>query len=188
MELPLIDSTSQLCYWVTHMKYFILIFIALSTFFKAEATVVGTCKVHNVFTGDQQTIIDLYDCLDSLGFNKKRIRLAHHQSILVEEHVNNMTNLIRFDNVGDALAMKQTAELCFLFQRRLTLEFTNSSDELPLFVSIYDSIAQAPTPSVAIPPNSPPIPPIVPPSFPDGEDFKPVPPPPRPFFNLFLSR
>ena len=168
------------------MKYFILIFIALSTFSKAEANVVGTCKVQNVFTGNQQTIIDLYDCLDSLGFNKKRIRLAHHQSILVEEHVNNITNLIRFDNVGDVLAMKQTAELCFLFQRRLRLEFINSSDEQPLFLSIYDSLA--PAPSVAIPPNSPPIPPIVHPSFPDGEDFKPVPPPPKTFFKLFLSR
>ncbi|MCX6102144.1 MAG: hypothetical protein NT000_02615 [Proteobacteria bacterium] len=168
------------------MKYFILIFIALSTFSKAEANVVGTCKVQNVFTGNQQTIIDLYDCLDSLGFNKKRIRLAHHQSILVEEQVNSITQLIRFDNVGDALAIKQTAELCFLFQRRLRLEFINSSDEQPLFLSIYDSLA--PAPSVAIPPNSPPIPPIVPPSFPDGEDFKPVPPPPKTFFKLFLSR
>ena len=170
------------------MKYFILIFIALSTFSKAEANVVGTCKVQNVFTGNQQTIIDLYDCLDSLGFNKKRIRLAHHQSILVEEQVNSITQLIRFDNVGDALAIKQTAELCFLFQRRLRLEFINSSDEQPLFLSIYDSLAPAPTPSVAIPPKPPAIAPIVPPSFPDGEDFKPVPPPPKTFFNLFLGK
>ena len=147
------------------MKQFILFSLMLSLASFASETKKGACRVERVFAGNSSTYLMVDDCNGNLGFKKKDFQLDHHQSILVQERVGNYINSVRFDNVGDVLGIKQTAELAYLFQKKLHIE-TDLSGKI-LFVSLKDPVVLAQPITKEDPtPNSEPQP---------NDNFKPVP-------------
>ena len=150
------------------MKNFLIIFALTFTLVSfSNETKVGVCDVNRVFAGDSGTHIILENCSKNLGFEKKTYSLPHHQPIVIEEVRGNIIERVRFDNVGDVLGIKQTAELAYLFKQKLQVE-VNKSNEL-IFVSLSGQIS---LPKTNDKPNSPPANPQ--PPVDDG--FRPVPP------------
>ena len=124
-----------------NMNHFIFLSLVLALTSFAAETKRGACRVERVFAGNGSTYLVVDDCNETLGFKKKEFQLDHHQSVFVQEQVGNYINSVRFDNVGDVLGIKQTAELAFLFQKKLHIE-TNLSGKI-LFVSLKDPVVLA---------------------------------------------
>jgi len=120
------------------MKTTLFILWLSSSLLQANDHKVGLCDVKHVYSGSSGTFLILHNCSKELGFSEKEYNLRHHQSITVIEQIMGAHEKVVFDNVGDILGIKQTAELAYLFQRKVSLEIS-SSNEL-LFMSLAHPI------------------------------------------------
>ena len=163
-----------------------LVFISLLSLADTEA-IVGICQVTNLFAGTTEAIIDVTDCSGNLGFKEKRLSLPYVRRIRETVNSCNSCNPVTIEKVQDGLAMKQTAELAFLFQKKLRVQLEHTGSSELYFLSLLEPVSfpSAPpvNPPTATPPthSSPNVPsePSTPSSPPSNNDFKPVPPPPH---------
>jgi hypothetical protein len=158
------------------MRYLIILGLSFGlTSWGQSTSKVGFCDVFRVFAGKDSTFIQVTNCSKELGFDKMDFSIPHHRSIIIDEINGNMVERARFDNVGDVLGMKQTAELAYLFSQRLRVE-VNPSNNL-LFLSLAGQFI---APTTKEKPNCPPGNPQT-----TGDDgFRPVPTSPKHGLNL----